>query len=392
MPRIYLDNAATSFPKPESVYVAVDHYQRHVGAAVGRGVYRASLDVTAIVNRCRSKLAELLGAESPERIVFTCNATDSLNLALHGLLGPGDHVVTSTIEHNSVLRPLCKMRERMGIKVTSVQADGTGQVDPNDFRKAITQRTKLVALMHASNVTGGIQPIAEVGEMARAAGALILVDAAQTAGHVPIDLRMLPVDLLACAGHKGLLGPLGTGVLYIRPGVESRLASLRQGGTGTRSEDDRQPETLPDKYESGNHNAPGLVGLEASVAWLLEQGVASLAAHERSLTRQLWDGLCGTAGLTLFGPPPGDDRATGNRVGVVSLSIDEFDPQDVATILDQRFGIEVRAGLHCAPGVHKALGTLEHGGTVRLSVGPFTTAEHIDAVLAAVREIAGSVA
>lgn len=392
MSRIYLDNAATTFPKPESVYVAVDRYQRHNGAPVGRGAYRSSLEITSIVQRCRSKLAELLGAEGPERILFTCNATDSLNLALHGLIGPGDHVVTSTIEHNSVLRPLRALRERLGVEVTYVAADGAGRVDPDEFRRAMTPRTKLVALMHASNVTGGIQPIAEVGAAARAAGALFLVDAAQTAGHVPIDLRQLPVDLLACAGHKGLLGPLGTGVLYIRPGVETRLASQRQGGTGTRSEDDRQPESLPDKYESGNHNAPGIVGLEASCSWLLERGVASLAAHERSLTGLLWDGLRGISAVKLFGPPPGDGAAAGDRVGVVSLAIDDLDSHDVATILDQRFGIEVRAGLHCAPGVHKALGTLARGGTVRLSVGPFSTEQDIDAALVALREIAASVA
>jgi cysteine desulfurase family protein len=380
---IYLDNAATSFPKPESVYAAVDHYQRHVGAAVGRGAYRASVNVTAVVQRCRKRIAEFLNAESPERIVFTFGATDSLNLALHGLLGTGDHVITSVVEDNSVLRPLRELHERFGVEVTHVAADSTGQVDPADFQRALRPQTKLVALIHASNVTGGIQPIAEVGAIARAAGVLFLVDAAQTTGHVPIDLRSLPVDLLACAGHKGLLGPLGTGVLYLRPGVESRLRSLRQGGTGTRSEDDHQPDSLPDKYESGNHNAPGLVGLEAGVAWLLERSIDSVAAHERQLTRRLRDGLTAIPGVRLYGP-----AADAERVGVVSLTIDGYDPQDAAAILDQSFGIQARAGMHCAPGVHRALGTFESGGTLRLSVGPMNTTDDVDATCEALRQIA----
>jgi cysteine desulfurase family protein len=384
-PRIYLDNAATSFPKPESVYAAVDDYQRRGGAAVGRGAYRAALDITGIVARCRQRVADLLSAESPDRVIFTFNATDSLNLALYGLLREGDRVVTSTLEHNSVSRPLRALRERDEIEVSYVSVNDRGTVDLDELRRQVTPRTRLVALTHASNVTGAIQPIAEVGKVARDAGALFLVDAAQTAGHVPIDLRELPVDLLACAGHKGLLGPLGTGVLYIRPGVESQLHSVRQGGTGTQSEDDRQPESLPDKYESGNHNAPGLAGLDAGVAWLLEQGVASIEQHDRTLTRRLLEGLAEIPGVRVHGPPAGAPR-----VGVVSLTLDGSDPQDLAAILDQSFGIEARAGLHCAPGAHRSLGTLETGGTLRLSVGPFTTEADIDAALDALHQIAAA--
>jgi cysteine desulfurase family protein len=382
---IYLDNAATSFPKPEGVYEAVDHYQRRVGAAVGRGAYEASVDATALVQRCRKKVAELFGAESPDRIIFTFNGTDSLNLALHGSLDAGDHVVTSVVEHNSVLRPLREIHERIGIDVTCVEADSAGQVDPADVRSALRPRTKLVALTHASNVTGGIQPIAEIGKMVREAGVLFLVDAAQTSGHLPIDLRSLAVDLLACAGHKGLLGPLGTGVLYVRPGVESRLRSFRQGGTGTQSELDRQPDTLPEKYESGNHNAPGLVGLEAGVSWILKCGVAEISRHEREVADRLRRGLMAIDGVRLYGPAD-----VANCVGVVSLSIVGHDPQDVAAILDQSFGIQARAGLHCAPGAHRAIGTLAGGGTVRLSVGAFTTENDVDAACAAIAQIAPS--
>jgi cysteine desulfurase family protein len=383
--RIYLDNAATSFPKPEGVYAAVDRYQRKIGAAIGRGVYQSSLDATALVQRCRARIAELLGAENPERILFTFNGTDSLNTALHGLLRPGDHVVTSVIEHNSLLRPLHELRMMSNIDVTQVRADGEGQIDPQEIRNALRPNTRLIALMHASNVTGGLQPIADVGAIARSARAFFLVDAAQTAGHIPIDLRSLPVDLLACPGHKGLLGPLGTGVLYVRPGVEEYLRSFRQGGTGTHSEDDRQPDTLPDKFESGNHNAPGLVGLEAGVSWLLERGIESVAAHERKLTLRLWHGLIELPGVRLFGVP-----ADGSRVGVVSLKIDDFDVQDVAAILDQSFGVEARAGLHCSPGAHRAIGTFASGGTTRLSIGPFNTEDDIDAACTAIRQIAGT--
>jgi cysteine desulfurase family protein len=382
--RIYLDNAATSFPKPDVVYAAMDDYNRRVGAAIGRGAYRTTIEGTAIVQRCRKRIADLLGAESPERIFFTFNCTDSLNLALHGLLQAGDHVITSNVDHNSVQRPLTELRRRLGIEVTRVAADPTGRVDPADIKRALRPQTKLICLIHASNVTGAIQPVAEVGRIAREAGVLFLVDAAQTAGHLPIDLRSLPVDLLAGPGHKGVLGPLGTGFLYVRPGVERRLASFRQGGTGTQSEEDVQPESLPDKYESGNHNAPGLVGLEAAATWLLERGVDSVHEHTRGLARQLLDGLADIPGLRVFGPPPEQDR-----VGVVSVVIEGQEPQDIAAILDQTFGIEARAGLHCAPGAHRAIGSFESGGTVRLSVGPFSTAEDVGAAVEALRQIAG---
>lgn len=383
MQRVYLDNAATSFPKPETVYAAMDDYNRRNGAAIGRGAYRATIEGTALVQRCRKKIAELLGAEGPERILFTFNCTDSLNLALHGLVQAGDHVITSVIDHNSVLRPLTEMRRKLGIEVTHIGADATGRVDPAEFKRALRPQTKLISLIHASNVTGTIQPIAEVGQIAREAGILFLVDAAQTAGHLPIDLRKLPVDILAGPGHKGLLGPLGTGFVYLRPGVEERLASFRQGGTGTRSEDDVQPESLPDKYESGNHNAPGLVGLEAAVSWLLARGVESVHDHAQVLVRQLLEGLTGIPRVRLFGPASERDR-----VAVVSVGIDGSPPQEVAAILDQSFGIETRAGLHCAPGAHRATGSFELDGTVRLSIGPFTTADDIALAIKALRQIA----
>jgi cysteine desulfurase/selenocysteine lyase len=380
--RIYLDNAATSFPKPRSVIDAVERGLRDEGAAEGRSATRAALRVHEVVARCRERAARLLGAKQPERIIFTFNGTDSLNLALHGMLRPGDHVVTSAVEHNSVLRPLRNLRDR-GVEVSYVAADGEGRVNPDDVQRLLRKNTRLVALVHASNVTGTIQPIDHVGEIARAAGALFLVDAAQTAGHLPIDVSRSPIDLLAAPGHKGLLGPLGTGILYVRPGVETQLQSVRQGGTGSHSEDDLQPERLPDKYESGNQNVPGLFGLEAALAWIEERTVAELRRHDRELTQQLLAALTGIKGLRIYGPQSPDDR-----VGVVSVTLDGFDPQELATILDTSFGIETRAGLHCAPGLHRCLGTFDRGGTLRMSVGPFTTEADIQAVSAAFRAVA----
>jgi cysteine desulfurase family protein len=383
--RIYLDNAATSWPKPDAVYAAVDRYQRQCGAAVGRGATRAAADVQAIVTRCRQRAARLLGAESPERVLFTFNGTDGLNLAIHGLLQPGDHVVTTVLEHNSVLRPLRAQHERGGVDVDYVGTTAAGTVDLDSLRAAVTAETTLVAVTHASNVTGAIQPIEEVGNIAHQYGALVLVDAAQTAGHLLINLATLPVDILVCSGHKGLLGPLGTGLLYVRPGLEERIFPLRYGGTGSQSETDEQPMSLPDRYESGNHNAPGLVGLEAALAWVETQTLARLREHEQQLTGQLRAGLQAIAGVTVYGP-----ASVASCVGVVSVNVDGFDPREAAAILDEHFQIETRAGFHCAPLIHDVLGTSARGGTLRLSVGPFTTPRDLDAALDALRQIAAS--
>lgn len=383
--RIYLDNAATSFPKPEAAYAAMDNYNRYAGVPVGRGAYQQAVEVQAIVNRCRNRAAELFAAESPDRIIFTFNGTDSLNLAIHGVVNEGDHVITSTVEHNSVLRPLADLRARKHIEVTYLAPDDTGIIDAAAVRNALQPNTRLVCFIHASNVTGTLQPIADVAEVTREANVLFLVDAAQSAGHIPISLTELPIDILACPGHKGLLGPLGTGLLYLRPGIEHRLHSLRQGGTGTNSEDDHQPESMPDKFEAGNHNAPGLVGLEVALAYLQETTVNAVQQHETELTERLLDGLRGVSGITAYGLP-----TAAGRVGVISLNVDGFEPQILATVLDDQFQIQTRAGLHCAPGAHRHLQTFDTGGTVRFSVGPFTTSDDIDQAINALREIAAA--
>ena len=382
--RIYLDNAATSWPKPPEVTAAVERFLRESGVAVGRGATQRGGELQQTVDRCRLRAARLLGASSSRQVVFAFNGTDALNLALHGLLQPGDHVVTTDIEHNSVLRPLAALRQRIGIDVDYVPPQPDSVVSAERLAESLRPTTRLVAISHVSNVTGAIQPVAEIVAAAKSVGARTLIDAAQSAGHLPIDVQSLEVDLLACSGHKGLLGTLGTGLLYIAPGIEAELESVRQGGTGTSSEDESQPTSLPDKYESGNHNAPGLVGLEAALTWIESNTVVELRRHEQELVTQLHLGFADISGVTLFGPESADERS-----GVLSVCIDGFDPQEAAAILDSHYGIECRAGLHCAPRMHQALGTCDRGGTVRLSPGAFNTPDEIEATIAAVRELAG---
>ena len=381
--RIFLDNAATSFPKPSAVYEAMDRYHRSVGVAAGRGSSSAAMELQGAIDRCRRLAAQLLGATGSDRIVFTFNCTDGLNMALHGLLNPGDHVITSVLEHNSVHRPLGEITARIGTEVTSVPADASGRVDPDSFRRAVRDNTRLMVLTHASNVTGTLQPIEDVGQIARENGALFLLDAAQTAGHVPICLAQLPVDIAACAGHKGLLGPLGTGLLYLREGTEQEVRSFRQGGTGTHSEQRTQPQTMPDKYEAGNLNAGGLSGLEAALTYLEERGIEDIGEHIRTRTREFVEGCRDIAGLKLFGSTDPSLQA-----GVISFRLTGYDPHDLAAALDDSFGIQTRAGLHCAPGAHQAIGTIDDGGTVRVSPGAFTTPDEITACIDALSQLA----
>jgi len=382
MQRIYLDNAATSWPKPPEVYAAVDRYFRELGAPAGRSAYAEAAEVEGAITRARAAIARLIGAENPRQVAFAFNGTDALNIAIHGILRPGGHVIATDAEHNSVIRPLHMHAERHGVEVTFVPCDGRGIIDPADVRAAIRPDTQLIVLTHASNVTGALQPAAEVGAIAREHEIPLLLDAAQTLGDVPIQVESLHVDLLAAPGHKGLLGPLGTGILYVRPGLEERVLPLRQGGTGTRSEEEFQPSAMPQRYESGNHNVPGLVGLEASLAWLAERGVDWVRQHQHELVTALLAGLRENSNVTLYGPESAEQR-----VGVVSLNVAGYDPQELAGGLDAAYRIQTRAGLHCAPRMHRSLGTLESGGTLRVSVGPFNTAEDIEAFLAALREL-----
>jgi cysteine desulfurase/selenocysteine lyase len=380
--RIYLDNAATSWPKPDAVYDAVSRYLRECGAPAGRSVYSEAHQANQAVTAARAALAKFLGADDPKRVIFTLNGTEALNIAIHGVLNEGDHVVTTVIEHNSVLRPLRELEARRGITVDRVASNARGFVDPADIRKAISSKTKLVVVNHASNVTGTIQRIGDIAQIAHDRGALILVDAAQTLGYLPIHVGELGIDMLAAPGHKGLLGPLGTGVLYIRAGLEQQVRTLREGGTGTQSDDDRQPQTLPHKYEAGSINVPGIIGLGAGIDFLRLQG-NKLRAHHQALTDRLIAGLIDIGGVKVYGP-----AEAANRVGVVSITIDGYDPQEVAATLDGAHRVQVRAGFHCAPLMHAALGTLDLGGAVRFSIGVFNTEADIDSAVAAVGEVA----
>ena len=382
--RIYLDNAATSWPKPEAVYRAVDHYQRQLGAPAGRSSYTQAAAVERIVASCRQKIAQLIGAADAKQIVFTFNGTDSLNLALHGVLRPGDHVVTTVCEHNSVLRPLRFLAEHRGVNVSYISCDAMGVVEPDDICRAFTPQTRLVAVVHASNVTGAIQPVAAISRIAKEREVPVLVDAAQSLGYVPVDVRELECDLLAAPGHKGLLGPLGTGLLYMSAKMADRVLPLRQGGTGTKSDEDSQPASLPDRYESGNLNVPGIVGLEAGVSHILATGIDRCRDTTRQLTERLLAGLAALPAVKVYGSASADDR-----VGVVSLNVEGYDPRELASLLDANWSIQTRAGIHCAPRMHAALGTAP-AGTLRLSVGHFTTEADIDAAIAALGEISAA--
>lgn len=394
-PRLYFDNAATSFPMPPEVAQAMLRYTNEIGASPGRGSYREAIEAARILTRCRELINRLINGELPRRgvpqIVFTLNASDALNLAIKGFVRhhhrahPGRplHIITTAVDHNSVLRPLREV-EGDGVTVTRVEVDpAIGRVDPERIRTAIRSETKLLAITHASNVTGVIQPIVEIGAITREREVTFLVDAAQTLGHVPIDVQISNVDLLAFPGHKGLLGPLGTGGLYLRPGMEHLIDTVREGGTGSVSERDVQPQNLPDKYEPGSHNGPGIAGLAASVQWILDRGVDSLREHEQTLTRIVLDELRDAPGIRILGPSHAEVRT-----GVISFTIDGIEPADAVAILEGHFGVLARSGLHCAPLAHAAYGTAAHGGAIRVSVGPFLTEDDARYAANAVKEVA----
>ena len=378
---IYLDNAATSWPKPPGVAAAMVRFLEEVGANPGRSGHRRSIEAGRLVYRTRAALAALFGLADPLRIVFTPNVTYALNLVLRGLLRPGDHVVTSGMEHNAVMRPL-RALEQEGIALSVAPCSPQGFLDPEDVRRALRPETRLIVLNHASNVCGTILPVAEVGRIARESGLLFLVDAAQTAGVLPIAMEPMGIDLLAFTGHKGLLGPTGTGGLAIGPRVPlERFEPLVRGGTGSRSEHEVQPDFLPDRFESGTLNAVGLAGLLAGLEYIEERGLAAIRAHEVALTERLLAGLRDIPGVALYGP----GKAT-QQVAVVSFNVAGRTPADVAEALDERYGIACRPGLHCAPATHRTLGTFPVG-TVRFAPGPFSTAAEIAAAVRAVEEL-----
>lgn len=376
---IYLDNAATSFPKPEAVCAAVDRTMRQGAANPGRGGYRLSLEAGRIVLDARAAAARLVGMRDPARIVFVANATEALNLGLFGVLSCGDRVVTTSMEHNAVVRPLRALADR-GVEVVKVPAGADGFVAPADIRRACTPGTRMVAMTHCSNVTGTVQAIEEIGPWCRSQGILFLVDAAQSAGIFPIDVAAMAIDLLAVPGHKAIMGPPGTGFLCVGEGVS--LRPLLYGGTGTRSTSDEQPDELPERLESGTLNVVGLAGLHAALEYLDEIGPERLRAHERDLLQQLIGGLRRLPSVRLYGP----DNPS-RHGGALSFTIDGLDPSLIGYRLDNVFDIGVRVGLHCAPDAHRTIGTFP-AGTVRVSPGWFNTEAEIERFLAAVGTLA----
>src|SRR5882724_4778675 len=368
---IYFDNAATSFPKPDGMEAGLLHYHRHLGASAGRGTYPRAVLTGRLLEDTRNLLSTFFNIRKPSQIIFTLNATDALNLAIKGLdWRLGDNVVVSAMEHNSVMRPLHALKNRKGIKIIKVKANAEGWVDPIDVAKAINTRTRLVAIQHASNVVGTIQPIEEIGDIARRKGVPFLVDAAQSAGVLPIDVESMNIDLLAFPGHKSLLGPLGTGALYIREGLD--LDTLREGGTGSQSEQEVQPDFLPDRYEPGSHNAIGIAGWKGSLEFLAKETLAKVRAHEMRLTDHFIEGIRRIKGIQLYGPMTAE-----KQVAVVSIRLGDFAPVELSHRLFERGKLMTRSGLHCAPGSHQTMGT-HPMGTTRFSFGCFNTPDDID--------------
>jgi cysteine desulfurase / selenocysteine lyase len=380
---IYLDNAATSFPKPEPVYQTLDHFARNSLANPGRSGHRMALDSERVLDDTRHALNMLFKGESPERWVFTLNCTDALNIAIKGTVQTGDHVITSDLEHNSISRPLRALEKAGVIRLTRV-ASHEGYLDPAEIRAALTTETKLVAITHAANVLGTVQPIEAIAPIVRQAGALFLVDAAQSAGVVPIDLKSTAIDFLAFPGHKALYGPTGTGALYVGP--RARPRAWREGGTGGDSKTETQPEIMPYFLEGGTPNVLGLAGLLAGIRWVVDHDPETLRRHEVALLKRVVDWAETAEGWQVAGAWDPD-----RHVGALSLIVpDGLTPQDLGSILDTSFSIAVRPGLHCAPYIHRCLGTFPDG-TLRLSPGPFTTDDQITTFLNALTEITAGV-
>src|SRR5262245_31752721 len=374
---IYLDNAATSFPKPESVYRAMDHFARHDLANPGRAGHKMALAAERALDDGRHLLNQFFHGEAPERFVFTLNCTDALNMAFKGILRDGDHVVTSDLEHNSVSRPLRAMELAGKISLTRLKADAGGTLDPDAVKRALTAKTRLVALTHASNVLGTVQPIAEIGRIVRERNLLFLVDAAQTAGVIPIDVQALNIDLLAFPGHKSLLGPTGTGALYV--GSRAIVGAWREGGTGGDSSNETQPREFPYFLEGGTPNVLGVAGLSAGVKYVEEHGLDKIHQHEVALTERLWQKLDELGGFEVFG-----HRDMNRRVGTLSFRSEALPAAELGGILDQAFDIAIRPGLHCAPYIHRAIGPSPEG-SVRVRRRAFNTAEEIDQVAGALK-------
>lgn len=372
----YLDNAATSYPKPASVYQAVQYALQQVGGSPGRGSHRRAREASAILERVRGKVAGLFGISRAERVLFTKNATESINIVLKGWVRPGDRVVVSGMEHNAVIRPL-RMLAQERVAVDIVPCESNGQLDVDALKASLTRAARLMVLAHASNVNGALQPVEEVAGICTDHAVPLLLDAAQTGGIQPIAVERWNLGMLACSGHKALLGPPGVGILYIREDLS--VKPLIEGGTGSLSEEELQPEFCPDRYESGTPNLPGIAGLGAGIDFILEHGMSSLRRHELSLAQELETALSELSGIKVYAPGVRGSSS-------VSFTLEGINPADLGYLLDQGFDIAVRTGLHCAPLAHRTLGTFPEG-TVRVSPGFFTQPEEIGQLLSALETL-----
>ncbi|NOV02761.1 aminotransferase class V-fold PLP-dependent enzyme [Paenibacillus planticolens] len=376
---MYFDQAASSWPKPPAVMDAMMACMQDYAANPGRGSHQMAVKASRVLFETRKNLARLFGIKNPNDLSFALNTTHALNQAIKGFVKPGDHVICTNIEHNSVRRPLEYLKSTIGVELTYIKNDLAGNVQIDELKKALRPNTSLVVVNHSSNLLGTIMPVAEIGEICRAHGAKLLVDAAQSAGILPIHVDDMNIDMLAFPGHKGLLGPQGTGGLYIHPGID--LEPLLHGGTGSQSEAIQQPTVRPDRYEAGTQNTVGIAGLNEGVKFVLAETIEKIHAKEWRQTQRLMEGLLGIEGVTILGPALGQ-----NKTGIVSFNIDDADSSEVAFILDQSFQIAVRSGYHCSPLAHESAGTLAKGA-VRASIGYFTTDEEVDALIYAVKEI-----
>ena len=375
----YFDNAATSWPKPEAVYKAGEIQMRQACGNPGRSGHTRTLEADRLIYRTREAVAALFNITDPARIIFTLNATDALNIALKGFLEPGDHVLFTAMEHNSVLRPLARLQREGLVTTTEILSTKEGCPDLDFLEKAYQPDTRLLVCNHASNVTGTIAPLKKMIDSAHSRGVKVLVDAAQTAGTIIIDAQSENIDLLAFTGHKGLLGPTGTGGLYVRPGLD--LKTLREGGTGSQSDQDRHPETMPERLEAGTLNSVGLAGLLEGINFIQQQGITLIRDHEKSIRTNLFTQLQAIKSIKLYGPADSELCSS-----IVSFTIDNTDCGEVGYILENSYGILCRTGLHCAPLAHKAIGTFPEG-TVRLSPGFFSNKNDIDYLIGAIKEI-----
>ena len=378
---IYMDNGATSYPKPQEVIETMIDAMANYCANPGRAGHFMAARTAQEIYKTRLAVARLFNIKDPSRLVFTKNCTESINIALKGILKEGDHVITSSMEHNSVVRPLMELRKHEVI-TSFISCDQEGHIDPMDIKEAIRPNTKMIIMTAASNVTGTKMPLEEIGRIALRRGILFMVDGAQGAGHMDLDVEEKHIDILAAPGHKGLLGPQGTGLLYIRKGIEAK--PLMEGGTGSRSKDEVQPREFPEGYEAGTVNAPGIIALGAAARLINKIGIAAIEEHERRLTQRLQDELSKIDKVTIYGP-----QDTDKKTAVIAMNIDGMDCEEVAGILNDKYGIAVRAGFHCAGRAHKTIGT-EDIGCIRICPGLYTSEREIDEVIDAVRRIAGT--